>query len=66
MDILMMDIKELRKAAGLTQRQLADASGLNIRQVQKIEAGEIEPGNMTAKNVFALADALGVDARRLI
>lgn len=66
MDILMMDIKELRKAAGLTQRQLADAAGLNIRQVQKIEAGEIEPGNMTAKNVFALADALGVDARRLI
>ena len=66
MDILMMDIKELRKAAGLTQRQLADAAGLNIRQIQKIEAGEIEPGNMTAKNVFALADALGVDARRLI
>lgn len=61
-----MDIKELRKAAGLTQRQLADAAGLNIRQVQKIEAGEIEPGNMSAKNVFALADALGVDARRLI
>lgn len=61
-----MKIKDLRKAAGLTQQKLADKSGLNIRQIQKIESGEIDPGNMTARNIFALADALSVDARSLI
>lgn len=52
--------------AGLTQRELAQKAGLNLSQVQKLEAGTILAGNMTAKNLFALADALGIDPRRLI
>jgi putative transcriptional regulator len=32
-------IKELRKARGLTQRQLADAAGTSQQQVQRMEAG---------------------------
>lgn len=53
-----MMITDLRKAAGLTQKGLADAAGINIRQIQKIEAGEIQIGNITLKNAKALADAL--------
>lgn len=55
-----------RQGIGLTQQQLADAAGVNIRLVQKVEGGEAQAGNLTAKNLIALADALGVDPRDLI
>lgn len=55
-----------RRGAGLTQQQLADAAGANIRLVQKVEGGEAEAGNLTARNLLSLADALGVDPRELI
>ena len=52
--------------AGMTQAQLAEASGVNIRQIQRVELGEAEAGNLTAKNLISVADALGVDARDLL
>lgn len=55
-----------RHGAGLTQKQLADAAGVNIRLVQKVEGGEADAGNLTARNLLALADALGADPRDLI
>lgn len=55
-----------RRAEGLTQAELAEASGVNIRQIQRVELGEAEAGNLTAKNLIAIADALHVDIRRLI
>ena len=55
-----------RRAEGLTQAELAEASGVNSRQIQRGELGEAEAGNLTAKNIIALADALGVDVRSLI
>lgn len=59
-------VKQLRIAVGLTQSQLAQASGVNIRQVQKIESGEIQIGNITLKNAKALADALGTTIDSLL
>lgn len=61
-----MKFKALRQAAGLTQKQLAEASGVNPRQIRRVEIGEAEAGNLTAKNLIALADALGVDPHILI
>ena len=55
-----------RRMAGMTQADLAEASGVNIRQIQRVELGEAEAGNLTAKNLIAIADALDVDIRRLI
>lgn len=55
-----------RRMAGMTQAQLAEASGVNIRQIQRVELGEAEAGNLTAKNLISIADALHVDIRRLI
>lgn len=55
-----------RRVAGLTQAQLAEASGVNIRQIQRVELSEAEAGNLTAKNLISIADALDVDIRRLI
>lgn len=54
-----------RRMAGMTQAQLAEASGVNIRQIQRVELGEAEAGNLTAKNLISVADALGVDVRSL-
>lgn len=55
-----------RRANGISQRELSDASGVNIRQIQRVELGESEAGNLTAKNLIALADALGVNPRSLL
>lgn len=59
-------IKTARQAAGLTQRQLAEKTGINIRQVQKIEAGEIQLGNLTAANFIRLCQALGLDPTKIL
>lgn len=55
-----------RLAAGLTTADLAEKSGVNIRAIQKVESGEAQAGNLTAKNLLAIADALEIDPRGLI
>ena len=55
-----------RLQCGLTQKQLAEKSGVNVRQIQRVEGGTSSAGNLTAKNLLALADALEVDPRELI
>lgn len=59
-------LQEARIAAGLTQQQLADATGVNIRQIQRLELGESQAGNVTAKNILAIARAVGVEPETLI
>ena len=53
-----MNIKEMRKAQGLTQKQLAEQIGVNPRWVQKLEAGEIKLENITFLNAIKLIRAL--------
>ena len=36
-----MRVKELRQEIGVTQKKLAETSGLDLRWIQKIESGEI-------------------------
>ena len=55
-----------RLGAGMEQKQLSELSGVNVRQIQRVELGESEAGKLSAKNLLALADALGVDPRELI
>lgn len=55
-----------RRMADMTQSELAKKSGVNIRQIQRVELGEAEADNLTAKNLLAIADALGVDAKFLL
>ena len=61
-----MTITDARKSAGLTPRQLSELSGVNIRQIQRVESGASQAGNLTAKNLIAIADALGIDPHELI
>lgn len=47
-----------RSLSGMTQKNVADATGMNIRQIQKFESGERNLGNMTLRNALSLAKAL--------
>ena len=55
-------LKEARQGAGMTQQQMADKLGINLRHYQKIEYGEIG-GSFDAWN--ALEDMLGIHQRIL-
>jgi DNA-binding XRE family transcriptional regulator len=50
----------LRKARGLTQRQLSDRTGIQQSEISRIEAGHANP---TVGTVSALARALGAEMR---
>lgn len=59
-------LARLRVERGLGLRELAEKSGVNIRQIQGVEAGASKIENVSLKNALALADALGVHPRELI
>lgn len=57
------NIRRERMAKGITQERLAEATGLNIRNIQKIEAGET---NILITTAIRIRKALGCSAEKLI
>lgn len=49
-------IASLRKEQGLTQEELVEKSNINVRTIQRIEAGEVTPRSYTVRNIL---EALG-------
>ena len=49
-------ITELRKAKGLTQEELVEKCNINVRTIQRIEAGEVTPSIYTVKTILAALD----------
>jgi transcriptional regulator with XRE-family HTH domain len=49
-------IAKLRKARGLTQEELVEKCNINVRTLQRIEAGEVTPRSYTIKLIFAALD----------
>jgi transcriptional regulator with XRE-family HTH domain len=60
---LGQSIRERRKAQGLSQEALADASGVDRSHMGKIERGE---RNVTLLNVLRIADAVGCRPSELL
>lgn len=60
---ITLHLAELRKAQGLTQKQLADKSGVNIKSVSSAERGQGLPG---AYNLCLFAKALGCTLNDLV
>ena len=56
-------LRELRKAKGLTQRELADRVGISFTYLSKIENGAMQPPR--GKTITDLANALDTDADEL-
>lgn len=55
-----------RRKANLSIKDLSEQSGVSYRQIQNVELGSSDAGNMTAKNLIAIADAIGFDVKNLI
>lgn len=60
------NLKELRRKAGLTQAQLAEKSGVNIRMVQYYESGFKDLNKAAFETGLKIAEALECDPRDLI
>lgn len=56
-------IIQYRKLKGLSQEALAEEAGLNVRSIQRIEAGEVSPRLYTLR---AIAGPLGVNVEDLL
>lgn len=62
----MNNLQQARIAAGMTQKDLAEASGVNLRMIQHYEQGVKDIRVAQAVTVLRLADALHVSAWDLI
>jgi transcriptional regulator with XRE-family HTH domain len=56
-------VRELRRAAGLTQEALADRCGLHVTYIAGIESGRRNP---SLNSITALARGLAVSASKLL
>jgi transcriptional regulator with XRE-family HTH domain len=56
-------LRDIRKRALLTQRELADKSGVGVTTIIRIENNQVEPQGRTIRK---LAEALGVEAHELV
>lgn len=59
-------LKEVRQAAGLSQRQLAEKAGISVRTLQHWETGERDLKKAAVMTVLALAEALGCDINDIL
>lgn len=59
-------LQTIRKATGLSQKQLAEKSGVTLRMIQQYEQRAKDINKATASNLFALAQALGCKAEDLL
>lgn len=66
LDTRFPNLKKARLRSCFTQKRLAEVSGVDVRYIQNVESGASKAGNMTAKNLLALAHALHVDPDWLI
>lgn len=59
-------LKTVRTAKGMTQKELAEKSDVNIRMIQDYEQGAKNINHGWTETVLKLADALGCDIRDII
>lgn len=61
-----MNLKNRRTELGLTQKEVAEKSGLTLSYYQKLEYGFRSVYKLSLEAAVKLADALKVDIRELI
>lgn len=62
----MSALKKRREAIGLSQSQLAEKSGVNVRMIQNYEQGFKDINKAAAITVYQLAEALNCNMEDLI
>lgn len=59
-------LQEIRKAVGLSQKELSEKSEVHLRMIQQYEQRAKDINKATASNLFALAQVLGCKAEDLL
>ena len=59
-------LKEYRAKAGLSQSQLAEASGVNVRMIQYYEQGVKDINKASGETLYKLSRALGCKMEDLL
>ena len=59
-------LANIRRETDLTQKKLAEISGVNLRMIQKYESGDRDINRAEAETVYRLAKALNVPMESLI
>ena len=59
-------LQTVRKAIGLSQKELSEKSGVTLRMIQQYEQRAKDINKATASNLFALAQTLGCRAEDLL
>lgn len=62
----MTNLKQIRLDRGLTQREVAERSGVKIRQIQDLEQGHKNINGAAALSVFRIATALNTTIDRIL
>ena len=62
----MSNLRNTRIAYNLTQKELSDRSGVNIRLIQDYEQGHKQINNAKAITVYKLSEVLGCNVRDLL
>lgn len=55
-----------RTSMEMSQRELSEKSGVNIRQIQRYENATSDVGNMTLRNALSIASTLECDVKDLL
>lgn len=62
----MSKLKEARERAGLTQKELSERSGVNLRTIQDYEQGRKSINKAQGLALYRLANALNVTIEELL
>lgn len=63
--LLGQKIQEWRKAKGLTQEELVERCNINVRTIQRIEAGEVTPRSYTVKAILEVLEVKSEEVKNL-
>lgn len=58
-------IQEWRKAKGMTQEELVERCNINVRTIQRIEAGEVAPRSYTVKAILEVLEVKSEEIKDL-
>lgn len=64
-DEIMTKLKELREKRGLSQRELADVTGISVRTLQDYEQGRKSLRSASFERVYILVKALQISFEEL-
>lgn len=62
----MTNLKKMREKKGMTQAELAEKSGVNLRMIQHYEQGYKDIKNSKVITALSLANALKCDINEII